>query len=87
MLANRFAQRVVELGRLSAERRADLRDSLTITVEPQRLSLTCGVTGSTYERVWNGSESEALALADEAAEGTAYLIANTPHYPDMRSRR
>jgi hypothetical protein len=85
-LAERFAERVLEAAALPPARRDDLRDSCEITAEPPRFSLTCTITGSTYEREWDGSESEAIRLVDEAADGTAGLITGTRHYAWMHAQ-
>jgi hypothetical protein len=85
-LAERFAERVLEAAALPRARRDDLRDSCEITPEPPRFSLTCRITGSTYEREWDGSATEAMRLVDEAADGNAGLITGTRHYAWMRTQ-
>jgi hypothetical protein len=36
---------------------------------------------------WDGSEGEAVALVDEAADSTAFLVTRAPPYAWMRSRK
>jgi hypothetical protein len=88
-LLDRFTEQVVSAADLPAARIEDVRDSCEFRISDDRslLRLTCTITGSTYEQPWDGSEAAVLALADEAAEGTAYLIARTPHYAWLRSGR
>jgi len=86
-LPERFADRVVEAAALPSARRDDLRESCEITTEPPELSLTCSITGSSYERAWDGSELQAMQLVDEAADGTAFLITGSRHYAWMHSQR
>lgn len=83
---DRFADRVIALARLPPARLADVRESGVLDGEGRMLRLTCTITGGRYERAWDGSEADAIALADEAAEDTAYLIGRTPHYAWLRSR-
>jgi hypothetical protein len=52
-----------------------------------QLRLVCTITGSAYERPWDGKEATALALAEEAAEDTAFLVTRTKHYALLKSRR
>lgn len=86
-LAARFAERVMEATDLPPIRETDLRESCELRREAGLLLLTCAITGSSYERPWDGSEGEAVALVDEAADGTAYLVTRTQHYAWMRSRK
>jgi hypothetical protein len=74
-------------GGLQAGREPEVSESLEISRDGRLLRLTCTITGSSYERPWDGSEAAAVALADEAAEDTAYLITKTPHYAWLRSPR
>ena len=85
LVAARFAERVLYAARLPPARRSDLTESCELRRDESVLRITCTITGSSYERPWDGSEAEALGLADEAAEGMAYLIERTPHYDWMRS--
>ena len=66
-------------------RRNDVGRSCEINRNGHLLRLTCTITGSSYERTWDGSVAEASALVDEAAKDTAYLITKTPHYAWLRS--
>jgi hypothetical protein len=86
-LVDRFTEQVVSAAGLPTARGKDVRESCDFRISGDRslLRLTCTITGSTYEQPWDGSEAAALALADEAAEGTAHLIARTPHYAWLRS--
>jgi hypothetical protein len=86
-LAERFAERVMEAADLPPVRKAELFDSCEVTRDSALLHLACTITGCSYERPWDGSESEAVALVDDAADSTAHLIARTPHYAWMRSKR
>jgi hypothetical protein len=86
-LATRFAERVIGATDLPPVRETDLRESCELARAPGLLRLTCTITGSTYKRPWDGSEGEAVALVDEAADDTAYLVTRTPHYAWLRSRR
>jgi len=54
---------------------------------PSSPSTTCTITGTEHERPWDGSEGPAVALVDEAAESTAYLVTRTNKYAWLRSRR
>lgn len=85
-LAARFTQRVMDATALPAARGGDVSESCEISRDGQLLRLTCTITGSSHERPWDGSESEAITLVDEAADDTAYLISKTPHYAWLRSR-
>jgi hypothetical protein len=85
-LVDRFAEHVMRAAKLPPAREADVRDACRLRFDGEVLRVTCTITGSSYERSWNGSEAEAVALVDEAADGTALLIANTKHYAWMRSR-
>jgi hypothetical protein len=87
LVAARFAERVLDAARLAPARRSDLNESCELRLDDSVLRLTCTITGSSYERPWDGSDAGALGLADEAAEGTAHLIERTPHYDWMRSGR
>lgn len=88
-LAERFCERVTGAAELPAAHAADIRDSceFAITDDPPCLRCTCTITGSSYERPWDGTEATALALTDEAADDTAYLVRRTPHYAWLRSGR
>ncbi len=88
-VAARFAHSVVEGARLPAARLSDLRDSceLSLVGQPPLLTLTCTITGSTYECPWDGAETTALGLADDAAESTMRLVADTRHYAWLQSAR
>jgi|SRR6266540_530108 len=88
-LVDRFTEQVVSAADLPAARGKDVRESCEFRIcrDPSILRLTCTITGSTYEQPWDGSEAAAVALADEAAEGTAYLIGRTPYYAWLRSGR
>ena len=85
-IAGRFAERVSAAAGLPPARKTDVSASCELSRDASLLRLTCTITGSTYERPWDGSESEAVVLADEAAVDTAYLITQTPHYAWIRSR-
>ena len=84
-LAARFADRVLEAADLPPIREVDLRDSCELSRDAGLLRLTCTITGSSYERQWDGSEDEAVELVDDAADSTAHLVTRTPHYAWMRS--
>lgn len=86
-IADRFSERVVSCAGLPAARGTDVRQSCEVWISDDRstLRLTCTITGSSYERQWDGSEAAVVLLADEASEDTAYLIARTPHYAWLRS--
>jgi hypothetical protein len=86
-LAARFTERVLDAAALPAARAGDVTESCEISRNGSSLRLTCTITGSSHERPWDGSEGEAVALVDEAADDTAYLITKTPHYAWLRSRR
>jgi hypothetical protein len=88
-LADRFSEEVMRAAELPAARAKDIRDSCEpqISDDHSTFRLTCTITGSSYERPWDGSETAVLAMADEAAEDTAYLITRTPHYAWLRSAR
>jgi hypothetical protein len=87
LVAARFAERVLDTASLPLARQSDLSESCELRRDDSVLRITCTITGSSYERPWDGSEAGALGLADEAAEGTAHLIERTPHYDWMRSGR
>ena len=88
-VADRFSERVLDKTSLPVVRRADLRESceLHLSEDQGRLHLTCTITGSTYVRTWDGEDATVLALADEAADDTAFLVAETGHYSWLWSRR
>jgi hypothetical protein len=88
-LAERFSERVIGAAELPAARAGDIRESFEVTIsnDPQSLCCKCTITGSTYERPWDGVEATAFALTDEAAGETAYLVRRTPRYAWLRSRR
>jgi hypothetical protein len=85
-LAVRFAERVMAEAGLPPARENDVGESLEIAQDGQFLRLTCTITGSSYERTWDGTEAGAAALVDEVAEETADLVTKTPHYAWLRSR-
>jgi hypothetical protein len=85
-LTAEFAERVTAEAGLPPARKNGVRQSCEITRYGQLLRLTCTITGSSYERTWDGTKAEASALVDEAAEDTAYLVTRTPHYAWLRSR-
>ena len=85
-LTQRFADRVMESAELPEERRADLERAPEFAVERGELRCLCRITGSTYAVPWNGAEDLAERLADEAADGTAFLITRSSHYAWLRSR-
>jgi hypothetical protein len=84
-LTQRFADRVMQVAQLPASRRSDVEEAPRFSVHPGEIRCTCGVTGSTYSVEWDGSDAVALRLADEAADGTAFLVTSTPHYRWLRS--
>jgi hypothetical protein len=88
-LVDRFTAGVLDAARLPPARASDVRRSCEISLsgDPRLLRLTCTITGSTYESPWDGSEDVAFSLVDEAADDTASLVARTPHYAWLRSRR
>jgi hypothetical protein len=87
-LVERFTEQVFALAALPRAREADVRSAPEFWVEAgTTLGVTCGITGSSYETPWDGSEEAAVELADEAADGTAYLVTKTPHYAWLRSGR
>jgi hypothetical protein len=88
-LTERFSDRVMDEGALPVARAQDIRESCEFSVvgDPPLLRLTCTITGSSYERLWDGTEAMALAVTDEAGDDTAYLITQTPHYAWLRSGR
>ena len=87
LLTQRFAEGVLVGARLPEARRQDVEGSLTFAVEAGRLTCTCDITGTTYERPWDGKEQTAQALVDEASESTAYLVTTTRHYAWLRASR
>ena len=84
-LAARFATQVVRAADLPAAREPDLHEACGFSCDAESLRLTCAITGSTYDRSWDGSEAGAAALVDDAAKSTAYLLRQTPHYAWMHS--
>jgi hypothetical protein len=86
-LGARFAARIMRASGLPSIREADLRESCEISRTADGLRLTCTITGSTYDRPGDGSESEAAALVDDAADSTVFLITKTSRYAWMWSRR
>ena len=100
-LAALFADKVMGATDLPAARVADLCESLKVTEDTSVLRdyegrelaegntvlrLTCTITGSSKELIWDGAEADALALIDDLADETAFLVTRTPHYAWMRSR-
>jgi hypothetical protein len=86
-LAARFAERVMNAAALPPAGAADVEKSCQMSREGQLLRLTCTITGTTHERDWDGSEGAAVALVDEVADDSAYLVTRTPHYAWLRSAR
>jgi hypothetical protein len=87
-LVERFTQRVIAQVELPSAREPDVRAASEFWVDDaSTLGVTCTITGSTYElpHPWDGSMESAIALADEAADGTASLVMTTPHYAWLRS--
>ena len=80
-LAVLFTDHVLDLADLPPVRADDVRDSFEIESGGHRLALRviCTITGSTYERDWDGSERTAVSLTEQAAEDTAYVVTRTPH--------
>jgi len=74
---------------LPSARAEDVRESCEVRLsdDGSLLRLTCTITGSSYERPWDGAEAGALSLAEEAAEDSAYLITRTRNYAWLRSAR
>jgi hypothetical protein len=70
-LAARFAERVIRATHLPPVREADLRESCELSRHAELLRLTCTITGSSYGRLWDGSEGDAVSLVDEAVDSTA----------------
>ena len=86
-LAQRFADHVLATAQLPEARRGDVESAPHFTAFDGELRCTCDITGSTYTAEWDGTESEAMRLADEAADGTAHLVTRTPYYAWLRSRK
>jgi hypothetical protein len=88
-LIDRFTEQVFALADLPPARTDDVRAApeFWLANEGATLGVTCTITGSSYEVPWDGSEEAALALADEAADGTAYAATKTPYYAWLRSAR
>lgn len=88
-LVDRFTEQVFALADLPRAREDDVRAApeFWLANEGATLGVTCTITGSSYEIPWDGSGEAALALADEAADGTAYAATKTPYYAWLRSRR
>jgi hypothetical protein len=86
-LAARLADRVMKVAQLPAARRGDVEEAAEFAIADTEICCRCKITGSTYTAVWDGSEATANRLADEAADGMAYLLAHTPHYAWLRSNR
>jgi hypothetical protein len=85
-LVERFAAHVLVEADLPRARESDVRGASEFWLAAEdTLGVTCTITGSSYERSWDGSMDAAVELADEAADGTAYLITKTPHYAWLRS--
>jgi hypothetical protein len=84
---DRFSEQVISAADLPAARVKDVRESCELGISDDRslLRLTCTITGSSYERPWDGSGGDLFALVDEASEETAHLIARTQHYAWLRS--
>jgi hypothetical protein len=76
-------------GRRPSSLSSDLHESCELgsNDDGSVVRLTCTITGSTYQRDWDGSEELALSLVDEAAEDTATSSVETPHYAWLRSGR
>jgi hypothetical protein len=88
-LVARFVEVVMTRADLPPARASDVRSAPEFWIEAERtLGVTCTITGSSYERPsWDGSPGAAIALADEAADGTASLVRETPYYAWLRSTR
>jgi hypothetical protein len=86
-LTKRFADHVMRAANLPLARRHDVEQAPSFSLEHGELRCTCGITGSTYATAWDGSEERAVALVEEAAAGTAFLLTKTPHYAWLRSSR
>jgi hypothetical protein len=86
-LVERFAAYVMQAAHLPDARRSDVEQAPAFSVVGGEIRCTCRITGSTYFAEWDGSEAAAARLADEAAEGTAFLVTRTPHYAWLRSSR
>lgn len=84
-LVQRFADHVMSAADLPTARRSDVESAAAFSVEGTELRCTCAITGSNYATTWDGTRESALALADEAAEGTSHLVTETPHYAWLRS--
>jgi hypothetical protein len=89
LLVDQFGSRVLEAARLAPARVADLRESCEISLSDDGtcLRLVCTITGSTFERPWDGSEATAQSLVEEAAEDTAALVTGTRRYTWLQSGR
>ena len=85
-LVERFTNQVMQAAQLPNERSSDVEESADFSVADGEVRCTCRITGSTYTAEWDGSDATAVRLADEAADGTAYLVTRTPYYAWLRSR-
>jgi hypothetical protein len=55
-LVERFTEQVLALADLPLAREADVRSAPEFCIEAgTTLGVTCGITGSSYERPWDGS--------------------------------
>lgn len=76
-LVRRYAELVMRRADIPAARRADLEASPRFTASDDWISCTCSITGSSYERTWDGSDASALAFADDVGDKTAELVQRT----------
>ncbi len=86
-LAGLFADKVIADAGLPGARRQDLKQSVDLRSESGDLICTCEITGSTHRATWDGTFGRAVALIDEAAAETAFLVGKTPHYAWLRLRK
>ena len=85
-LVERFTDYVMRVARLPEAQRTAVEQAPDFHVVDGEIRCTCGITGSTYSAVWDGSDETARHFADEAAHGTVLLVTRTPYYAWLRSR-
>jgi hypothetical protein len=84
-LVRRFTDRVMRRAELPLAQRHDVAEAPSFEAGDGEIRCTCGITGSTYASGSDGTAEKAGALADEAAEGSAWLNKNTPRYAWLRA--
>jgi hypothetical protein len=89
-LVERFTQAVMRKAEIPPARQADVEQAPTFSAMNGEILCTCGITGSSYSELWDGSATSAEAFAQSVGETTALLVRKTKmdhHYAWLYASR